>query len=338
MQPACSGYVISLPVFFQGISFTFSRVSPRPRVECSGRHPPPSPPLCFEPIAPPPGCAAQLLVSLELCNDIMEESGCVDIIYTDFSKAFVAHERVLRKVESYGIKGNILKWIESFLSNRRQRAKVGGSVSKWFQLRSGVPQGSVLGPILFVLFINAMPNMITNTCRIFADDANIFCYALDSSLQDDIDSLALWLKKCQLPFNVIKCKSLHIGKNNRRTNYTMDVYILEQVENENDLAVVIDKYLKFLSQTSPAVKKANQTLGLIKRTVSTKNETTIPLLYLALHRPLLEYANVVLGPHYKGDQQKLEKVQKRATKMIENLHYLPYDVPLRYLNIFATQE
>ena len=157
----------------------------------------------------------------------MEESGCGDIIYTDFSKAFdsVSHERLLRKVESYGIKGNILKWIESFLSNKRQRVKVGGSVSKWAKVRSGVPQGSVLGLILFVLFINDMPSMITNTCRIFGDDPKHFCNALDSSLQDDIDSLALWSKKWQLPFNVIKCKSLHIGKSNPRTNYTMDGYI-----------------------------------------------------------------------------------------------------------------
>ena len=113
----------------------------------------------------------------------------------------------------------------------------------------------------------------------------------------------------------------------------MDGYILEQVENEKDLGVIIDKDLKFHAQTSASVKKANQILGLIKKTVRTKNETSIPLLYMSLIRPLLEYTNVVWGPHYKGDQQMLEKVQKRATKMIENLHHLPYDVGLRYLNL-----
>ena len=124
-------------------------------------------------------CATQLLVCLEARSKIMEDSGCVDIIYTDFSKAFdsVPHLRLLRKVESYGIKGNLLKWIGSFLSNRRQRVKVAESISKWAPVKSGVPQGSVMGPILFVIFINDMPHTLMNTCKLFADDAKIFCNA-----------------------------------------------------------------------------------------------------------------------------------------------------------------
>ena len=102
-------------------------------------------------------------------------------------------------MESYGIQGNLLKWIESFLSSRRQQVKVGGSLSQWAHVKSGVPQGSVLGPILFVLFINDMPNVITNTCRIFADDTKIFSNALNPSLQDDIGSLALWSKNGSYP-------------------------------------------------------------------------------------------------------------------------------------------
>ena len=163
-------------------------------------------------------CATQLLLCLDEWSKIMEDSGCIDIIYTDFPKAFdsVPHLRLLRKVEPYGIKGNLLKWIGSFLSNRRQRVKVADSV------KSGVPQGSVMGPILFVFFINDMPNTLMNTCKLFADDAKIFCNAFNSKLQGDIDELALWSEKWQLPFNVKKCKSLHIGKRNPRTNYTMN--------------------------------------------------------------------------------------------------------------------
>ena len=284
-------------------------------------------------------CCTQLLVSLEAWNDIIEVSGCVYIIYTDFSKAFdsVPHARLLKKVKSYGINGKLLKWIESFLSNRRQQVKVGESVSKWVPVKSGVPQGSVLGPILFVLFINDMPDTIQNTCKLFADDAKVFCNASNSSLQLDIDSLALWSQNWQLPFNINKCKSLHLGRNNPRTIYSMNGHFLEQVDDEKDLGIIIDKELKFHKQTSAAVKKGNKMLGLIKKTITTKNENTIPLLYMTLVRPHLEYANIIWGPHYKGDQQLVEKVQKRATKMIQNLGNLSYDLRLRYLNLPSLQ-
>ena len=129
-----------------------------------------------------------------------------------------------------------------------------------------------------------------NTCKLFADDAKIFCNAFNSKLQGDIDELALWSEKWQLPFNVKKCKSLHIGKRNPRTNYNTNGHMLEQVNYEKDLGIIIDNELKFHVQTSAAVKKANQILGIIKRTIATKNEKTIPLLYITLVRPHLEYA------------------------------------------------
>ena len=113
----------------------------------------------------------------------------------------------------------------------------------------------------------------------------------------------------------------------------MNGHVLEQVEYEKDLGIIIDNELKFHVQSSAPVKKANQILGLIKRTIATKNEKTIPLLYMTLVRPHLEYANVVWGPHYKGDQQLVEKVQRRATKMIPNLRNLSYDSRLRHLNL-----
>ena len=248
-------------------------------------------------------CVSQLLESMEAWSQIIEEGGCIVIIYTDFSKAFdsVPHTRLLKKIESYGIKGDILKWIGSFLSNRKQRVKVEGSMSRWIPVTSGIPQGSVLGPILFVLFINDMPSGIKNTCKLFADDAKIFCNPLKTLLQHDIDKLSQWSEKWQLPFNVKKCKVLHVGHNNPLIPYTMEGRELEQTVFEKDLGVTMDKELKFHKQTSVAVKKANQILGLIKKTMATKNENTIPLLYMTLVRPHLEYANAIWGPFYKQD-------------------------------------
>ena len=133
-------------------------------------------------------CATQLLLCLDEWSKITEDSGCVAYyLHRDFSKAFdsVPHLRLLRK-------GNLLKWIGSFLSNRKQRVKVADSVSRCAPVKSGVPQGSVMGPILFVLFINDMPNTLMNTCKLFADDTKIFCNAFNSKLQGDISPSQRW--------------------------------------------------------------------------------------------------------------------------------------------------
>ena len=259
------------------------------------------------------------------------------MIYTDFAKAFdaVPHKRLMRKVKSYGFKRDLLNWIKSFLTNRRQRIKVGGSISDWSKVKSGVPQGSVLGPILFVIYINDMPEVISNSCKLFADDAKIFgdVSKLEVNLQSDIDNLHDWSVTWQLPLNIEKCKCLHIGRRNPGISYNINNFDLENVTNQKDLGIIVDSELKFHLQTDAAVKKANRILGIISKTIHTKSETTIPLLYTSLVRPHLEYANVVWGPKYKLDQQKVERVQRRATKLIENIKNLSYQERLRYLDM-----
>ena len=180
-----------------------------------------------------------------------------------------------------------------------------------------------------------MPSVLTNTCKLFADDAKIFgdVSNLETNLQHDIDKLHSWSETWQLPFNVSKCKCLHIGRNNPDNSYNMNGHVLEDINSQKDLGVIIDRELKFHLQTDAAVKKANQVLGMINRTIQTKTEKTIPLLYMSLVRPHLEYANVVWGPKYKMDQQKIERVQRRATKLIQNIRNFSYQDRLRYLNI-----
>ena len=286
-------------------------------------------------------CSTQLLEAMETWYKIIEEKGCIDIVYTDFAKAFdaVPHKRLIKKVESYGFNGKLLSWITSFLDNRKQRVNANRTMSEWTDVRSGVPQGSVLGPILFLIYINDMPKVLANTCKLFADDAKVFgdVSKPDIILQKDIDNLSSWSETWQLPFNVKKCKCLHIGRNNPENSYTMNGHILENVGSQKDLGIIVDRELKFHKQTAAAVKKANQVLGLINKTINTKNEKTIPLLYMSLVRPHLEYANVVWGPKYKLDQQKIERVQRRATKMIGNIKDLPYQDRLRFLNMPSLQ-
>ena len=144
----------------------------------------------------------------------------VDVIFLDFAKAFdkVPHQRMLYKLKMYGIEGNLLDWIKAFLLNRSQRVILGDTQSNWLPVTSGVPQGSVLGPILFVIFINDLPDVISkeNSCKIYADDTKILSIvnslAAQLQLQSDIDQIVHWTKSWFMELNAKKCKVMHFGQ------------------------------------------------------------------------------------------------------------------------------
>ena len=290
-------------------------------------------------------CMTNLLVCMEKWTEILDDGDAIDVIYTDFSKAFdsVPHQRLLKKLENLGIIGNTLGWIEEFLSNRVQRVRIESKFSSWEKVTSGIPQGSVLGPILFVVFINDMPNVVDSLCQLFADDAKLFRNVNlrenenTSKLQVDINNMTEWSTKWQLLFNTGKCKVLHIGNNNPNHRYKMNGQKLEQIEEEKDLGVIVDNKLKFHKQTSAAVKKANSRLGLIKKSFAVLDHNTLPLLYNPLVRSHLEYGNVIWGPFYKGDIEAVERVQRRATKLVQPIRELSYEDRLRYLGLPSLQ-
>ena len=182
-----------------------------------------------------------------------------------------------------------------------------------------------------------MPEIVESMCQLFADDAKIFRNVSSREdcikLQNDLDKLTEWSARWQLPFNVEKCKSLHIGKNNSRHRYVMDIQELEQVREEKDLGVLVDDELKFHRQTAAAVKKANAVLGMLKKSFVLFDEITLPLLYKSLVRPHLEYGNVIWGPFYKGDIKAVERIQRRATKLVPQIRNLSYEERLKKLNL-----
>ena len=281
-------------------------------------------------------CMTNLLTCLELWTEMIENGDAIDVIYTDFSKAFYSvphhtHKRLLKKMASYGISGDTLGWVEAFLSNRHQRVRVEDELSDWIDVTSGIPQGSVLGPILFAIFINDMPEMVESMCKLFADDAKIFRSvdlrdeSSNVKLQEDLHNLWRWSEKWQLPFNTCKCKVLHIGSNNPCYQYKMNGRKLEKVEEEKDLGVIVDNELKFHKQSAAAVKKANMKLGMIKKSFASLDENILPSLYTSLVRSHLEYGNMIWGPHFKGDVIAVEKVQRRATKLVRPIKDLPYE-------------
>ena len=142
-----------------------------------------------------------------------------------------------------------------------------------------------------------MPNVVKNCCKLFADDAKLYRPILSEadtqSLQSDIDNLMEWSSTWQLPFNEMKCKRMHLGIRNNSRPYHMNDHILENVTEEKDLGVTVDHQLKFHTHTSAAMKKANSILGLIKRSFSVKDKTTLPSLYMSMVRPHLEYGNII---------------------------------------------
>ena len=169
-----------------------------------------------------------------------------DTVYLDFAKVFdsVPHERLLKKVSAYGIRGTLLSCIRDFLTERRQYVSVQGESSSWKEVISGVPQGSVLGPVLFIIYINDLPDIISSTVKIFADDTKL--YNKDSNcdiIQQDLDALFVWSTQWQLVFNVEKCKIIHFGQNNKEYQYTMHFEDIESVEEEKDLGVISRKTL-----------------------------------------------------------------------------------------------
>ena len=154
----------------------------------------------------------------------MSEKNFMDIIILDFAKAFdkVPHRRLLKKIENYGINGRLLLWIKAFLGSRRQRVILGETTSNWTQVLSGVPQGSVLGPVLFILYINDLPETMTNKNSIYADDTKILgkirsdhVQEDSSSLQNDIDTTVKWTDKMLMRLNPEKCKVIQEKSNKR---------------------------------------------------------------------------------------------------------------------------
>ena len=275
-------------------------------------------------------CVTQLLLCLEEWTQMIENGESFDVIYTDFSKAFdsVAHERLMVKLDNIGVKGDLINWIRSFLSGRTQSVNVQGVASKWNIVISGIPQGFVIGPILFVIFINDMPdNVKYSMCKLFADDCKLYGTVNnreDNKTQFDLTNLETWSKTWQLPFNALKCKVMHFGNRNPKHLYYLNDHILEDTQSEKDLGVIIDVKLKYHIHTAAATKKANQILGMIKKSYTTRDAKTISTLYKIMVRPHLEYSNVIWGPFYQGDIRSVETIQRRATKLIPELKDFPY--------------
>ena len=278
-------------------------------------------------------CLTNLLCFFEEITKWVDEGSPVDVIYLDFQKAFdkVPHQRLLLKLKSYGMENSIINWIEQWLNDRRQRVVVDGEVSSWKPDLSGVPQGSVLGPILFLVYINDLEEGVTGNILKFADDTKLLRKTKEigdkQKLQDDIDKLVRWSEKWQMLFNFGKCKCLHTGPGNTGMNYEMGGSILSKTVKEKYLGVSMNANMKVSEQCRNAASKGNQIIGMIRRNITYKEKSLIVPLYKAIVRPHLEYCIQAWSPYLRKDM--LEKIQRRATKLIPGLRDLTYEERLK---------
>ena len=285
----------------------------------------------------------QLIKVMDRWTEILDKGGCVDVVYCDFLKAFdkVPHKRLVQKLNYYGITPLLVNWIKEFLSDRKQKVMVNGECSIWCEVTSGIPQGSVLGPTLFVMCINLLPDVISQSSSyLFADDTKLANGIFEDSdceaLQSDLNNMVEWTDKSLLKFHPDKCVHMTIGKSklDERT-YTLGQNgpVIKKVKEEKDIGVIFDAELKFSSHISEKVNKANSIMGLVRRTFTHLDKGNFALLFKSLVRPHLEFANQVWSPYLQKHIQEIENVQRRATKLIPGMKDLTYEERLKTLNL-----
>ena len=285
-------------------------------------------------------CVTQLIQFMEYLTKSLDSKDTIDILYLDFKKAFdtVPHQRLFTKLKGYGITGNLLQWIISFLTKRTQRVVVNDQMSTYKSVISGVPQGSVLGPLLFILYINDIADAIHSSTKLFADDTKLYNSSTNHHiLQKDLHSIFDWAKMWQMEFNVSKCRVLHMGKINPKLQYFVynngNLTTLTETNSEKDLGVYFDEQLSFDIHVNFCVERATRLLGLIHRSFCGLNSNAYVTIYKTIVRSGLEYANSIWHPIFKRQSIVIENVQRRATKLISTISHLSYAERLQFLRL-----
>jgi hypothetical protein len=254
----------------------------------------------------------------------IESGKQVDVIYTDFSKAFdrVQHSILLRKLENIGIHSSLLAWIKSYLTGRSQYVKLGDNRSRTFGVKSGVPQGSHLGPLLFLLFIDDIrATFVKCQCLMYADDLKIYTVISSFSdvaeLQHDLDRLSDWCATNMLSLNINKCCSVsyHRQRNPIFNDYRINDQVLNRKLEMNDLGVIFDTKISFIAHIDYITAKAFSMLGFVMRAGEELSDPyALKTVYCSLVRSILEYCCTVWNPYYDVHINRIESIQRKFVR------------------------
>lgn len=286
---------------------------------------------------PQKSVTTNLLYNLNKWTEALDNGYPIDVVYLDFQKAFdtVPLQRLLYKLHHIGIRGNLLEWIRNYLTGRTFQVRIEGQCSSRRPVTSGVPQGSVLGPLLFLIYISDISTDMICNVSLFADDTKIFCDPSinHGGLMEDLATLKTWTDKWLIKLNVSKCSVLHIGGSNPQLRYFIGNTELKAVERQNDLGITMTSDLKWAEHVNRVVKKVNSIVYLLKRSFRYITKETFLIIYKTYIRPVLEFAAAVWCPYFVKDIDLLERAQRRATKLPQCLRGKTYEERLEQLGL-----
>ena len=272
-------------------------------------------------------CETQPLLTIDDLVRSYDRKHQVDVGILDFSRAFdtVPHERLLGKLAHCGVRGPILDWVRSFLSDRKIRVAVDGVYSPWAGVTSGVPQGTVLGPLLFLIYINDLPDCVTEgtVVRLFADECLVYrvIHSHDDQviLDKDLDSLQKWPERWGMSFNPRKCNILQVSRGDPSSHfYQLCGEVLQKVSDAKYLGILISSDLSWDKHISDVAKRANYTIGLIRRNLRHCPRDAKTTEYFSLVRSTTDYCSAIWDPYLEKDKTKLERVNRRAARVVCN--------------------
>ena len=298
-------------------------------------------------------CQTNILLCLEKWTESLDNNKSVDVAYFDYSKAFdkVSHRLLLIKLKSYGIDGRLFAWLKAYLRDRKQRVVVGNAKSMWLEVVSGTTQGTVLGFLLFLLFINDLPKKCSHEdeslIALLADDTKTFEEidedasrqpANQQALQSRIDRIAQWAEDWKMEINPSKSKIMHIGHNNPGLPYTVNGIQIEAVATEKDIGFWITDDLSPSTHVHKARSRALGEISRIRRNFTLIDKRAFCILYNQRIRPHLDHGMAACPPRTSAESKLLEGVQSKATALVHGCRHLNSEERRRKLGLMKLEE